>query len=229
MPISRRTMKRPIRPPSSGSTARVGLEPDLRFRVERVAEAVAEDVEREHGQQDHRARHDRQQRRAGISSKPVEIIVPQEEFGAWTPAPRNESADSSSMLLAMLSVKKTMIVDEQVRQELAEHHPQRPGALGDRRLDELFLAQRKHLAAQRSRHVGDVDDADDQRRDPDRGPRDRDRPDLEPADRQRGPERDPEQQDGEGPDDVEDAGDDGIDPAAVVAGDQARARSRAAS
>ena len=106
----------------------------------------------------------------------------------------------------------------QVRQQLAEHHPQRAGALGDRRLDELFLAQRKHLAAQRPRHVGDVDDADDQRRDPDRGPGDRDRPDLEPADRQRGSERDPEQQHGEGPDDVEDAGDHGIDPAAVVAG-----------
>ena len=48
-----------------------------------------------------------------------------------------------------------MIVDGEVGQELAEHHPQRPGALGDRRLDELFLAQRQHLAADRPRHVGD--------------------------------------------------------------------------
>ena len=125
-----------------------------------------------------------------ISSKPVAIIVPQDEFGGCTPAPRKESADSSSMLLAMLRVKKTMIVDQQVGQQLAEHHPQRAGALGDGRLDELFLAQGQHLAAERPRHVGDVDDADDQDRDPDRAAGDRDRPDLQPADRQRGPERD---------------------------------------
>jgi hypothetical protein len=45
------------------------------------------------------------------SSSPIEIIVPQEEFGGRTPAPRNESAASKSMLLAMLRVKKTMIVE----------------------------------------------------------------------------------------------------------------------
>ena len=38
-------------------------------------------------------------------------MLPQEEFGGRTPAPRNDSADSSSMLLAMLRVKKTMIVE----------------------------------------------------------------------------------------------------------------------
>ena len=54
------------------------------------------------------------------------IIVPQEELGACTPTPRKESADSSSMLLATLRVKKTMIVEPEVGQQLAEHHPQRP-------------------------------------------------------------------------------------------------------
>ncbi len=37
--------------------------------------------------------------------------MPQEELGGWTPAPRKERAASSSMLLAMLRAKKTMIVD----------------------------------------------------------------------------------------------------------------------
>ena len=64
-----------------------------------------------------------------------------------------------------------MIVDEQVGQQLAEHDPQRAGALGDRGLDELLLAQRQHLAADRSRHVGHVDEADDQDRDPERAAR----------------------------------------------------------
>ena len=45
------------------------------------------------------------------SATPVEIIVPQEEFGGCTPAPRNESPASKSMLLATLRVKKTMTVE----------------------------------------------------------------------------------------------------------------------
>ena len=35
-------------------------------------------------------------------------------MGGCTPAPRNDSAASSSMLLAMLSVKKTMIVEHRL-------------------------------------------------------------------------------------------------------------------
>ena len=45
------------------------------------------------------------------SSTPTEIIVPQDEFGGCTPAPRNESPASKSMLLAKLSAKKTRIVE----------------------------------------------------------------------------------------------------------------------
>src|ERR1700748_3873105 len=44
--------------------ARARLEADFRFRVERVAQAVAEDVHREHREQDRGARDDRQQRLA---------------------------------------------------------------------------------------------------------------------------------------------------------------------
>ncbi len=167
--------KRPIRRPSSSGSAGagMGLETHPRFRVERVAQAVAEDVEREHRQQDHRPGQDVSSGSLVISSNPVAIIVPQEAFGGCTPTPRNESADSSSMLLAMLRVKKTMIVEAEVGQQLAEHHSQRAGPLRDRRLDELLLAQGEDLAAQRSRHVGHVDDADDQDRDPDRAAGDR--------------------------------------------------------
>ena len=45
------------------------------------------------------------------SSVPIETIVPHEELGGWTPAPRKESAASNSMLLAIVRVKKTMIVE----------------------------------------------------------------------------------------------------------------------
>jgi hypothetical protein len=39
------------------------------------------------------------------------IIEPQDEWGGWTPAPRNERPDSKSIALAKLRVKKTMIDD----------------------------------------------------------------------------------------------------------------------
>ena len=45
-----------------------------------------------------------------IRLKPAAIIDPQEASGGCTPTPRKESAASSSMLLAIARVKKTMIV-----------------------------------------------------------------------------------------------------------------------
>jgi hypothetical protein len=45
------------------------------------------------------------------SSWPTEIIVPQDEFGGCTPAPRKERPASKSMFPAMLRVKKTMMVE----------------------------------------------------------------------------------------------------------------------
>ena len=94
--------------------------------------------------------------------------MPHDDCGGRTPAPRNDSADSSSMLLAMLRVKKTMIVETRFGSNLGEHDPQRSLPLRDGGLDELLLAQREHLAADRSGHVRDVDEADDQDRDPQR-------------------------------------------------------------
>ena len=48
------------------------------------------------------------------SLKPPAIIVPQEVSGGWTPTPRKESADSSSIALATPRVKKTMIVESRL-------------------------------------------------------------------------------------------------------------------
>ena len=47
-----------------------------------------------------------------MRSTPSSIIVPQDGFGACTPAPRNDRADSSRIAFAISSVKKTTIVDE---------------------------------------------------------------------------------------------------------------------
>ena len=46
--------------------------------------------------------------RVTIRVWPSAIIVPHDAVGGCTPAPRNESAVSSKMLLAMMSVKKTI-------------------------------------------------------------------------------------------------------------------------
>ena len=46
-----------------------------------------------------------------IRSTPSSIIVPHDGFGGWTPAPRNDSAASSRIALAIRSVKKTITVE----------------------------------------------------------------------------------------------------------------------
>src|SRR5215204_5932676 len=47
------------------------LQPDLRSRVERVAYAVTEHVQRQHGDHQHQAGHDRQVRRGGDAVDPL--------------------------------------------------------------------------------------------------------------------------------------------------------------
>ena len=66
----------------------------------------------------------------------------------------------------------------------------RARALRPRRLHERPLAQREHGAADRPRHVDDVDHADDQRRQPQRVARDRDEAEVEAAERGGHAERD---------------------------------------
>ena len=136
------------------------------------------------------------------------------------PAPRNERAASSRMLLAMISVPKTRSVDDEVRQDLAEHDPRGTHALGDGRVDELLLAQRQHLTADRAAEVRHVDHADDEDRDPERVALDGDGPDVQPAERERRAQRDREQEHRERPEDVEAVGDRSVGPAPGVTGEQ---------
>ena len=53
-------------------------------------------------------------------------------------------------------------------------------AEADRGQHELALLQRQHLAADRPRHIGHVDDADDEDRQPQAAGADGDRADVEP-------------------------------------------------
>ena len=46
-----------------------------------------------------------------MRSTPSSIIVPHDGLGGWTPAPRNDSADSSSTALAISRVKNTSSVE----------------------------------------------------------------------------------------------------------------------
>src|SRR5207249_132441 len=76
------------------------------------------------------------------------------------------------------------------------------------------------LPAQGSADVGDQDVRDHERRDQKASALDIDPEVMEAVDRQRGAERDREEQDGEGPDQVEEAGDDPVDPTAVIPGEE---------
>ena len=136
-------------------------------------------------------------------STPSPIIVPHDGSGGWTPTPRKPRAASSRIAFATISGKKTISVDARFGQDLREHDPHVPRALRARSLDELLLAQGEHLAADRPRHVGHVDDRDDQDRDQLSIALDRDRPEVDARERERGAERDAEQEHGEGPDHVE--------------------------
>ena len=97
---------------------------------------------------------------------PSAISVPHDGVGGCTPAPRNESAASVTMLFAMISVKKTS--SELAMFGSSSLNMTRSGLApcDDRRLDELLLAQRQDLAAQRTPDVRDQHVRDDERRDP---------------------------------------------------------------
>ena len=91
------------------------------------------------------------------------MIVPQLAFGGCTPIERNDSAASVSMAIAIMIGKKTItVVTTSAGSRSREAATRRSEP--DRRLDELALAQRDHLTADRSRDIGDVDDADDEER-----------------------------------------------------------------
>ena len=118
----------------------------------------------------------------------------------------------------MISVKKTRTELHDVRQQVGEHHAQRRRALRDRRLDELLLAQRQHLPAQRPADVRDQHVGDDEQRNPETAALDVDAEVMKAVDRERRAERDAEQHDRERVEEIEEARDHEVDPAAEVPG-----------
>ena len=156
------------------------------------------------------------------SLRPSAIIVPHDGDGGCTPAPRNDSAASSRIALATMSGKNTSSVDARFGSSSLNMIRRLPEPWARAASTNSFSRSDEDLAADRPREVDDVDDADDERRDPQRAGRwSSMRPDVEAAERERDAERDAEQQHGERPHDVEAAGDDRVDPAAEVAGEQA--------
>jgi hypothetical protein len=82
----------------------------LGARVERIADAVAEHVERQDGDRDRDTGCKRDGRPRIEQALAVEDDRPQLAFGGCTPIDRNERADSVSMSIAIISGKKTITV-----------------------------------------------------------------------------------------------------------------------
>src|SRR6266540_1831054 len=190
------------------STARSSmLDPHLRARIERVAKAVAEDVERQHREDDREPRRECQPRRR---RDPLLTRCDQR-------SPRRVRRLDARAQERKRGLGQDVVGDDQreedeharrnVRKDLREHDARRARALGDRRFDELLLAEREDLAAQRPPDVRDQDVRDDERRNPEAPRLDVEPEVVEAVDRQCGTERDREQDDGEGPDQVEEARD----------------------
>ena len=124
------------------------LHTHLRARVEGVADAVAEDVERQHGQHEHQAGHDRLVRRGDDRLDAVADHRPPGRLRG-----PHAGAEERQRRLEQDRVGDHQREEDddrrrQVGQDLGEHDPDRPDALRPRRLDELLLAQREHLPAQ---------------------------------------------------------------------------------
>ena len=73
-------------------------------RVERVLQAVAEQVEGQHREQQRRPGKTMYHHAVSKISVASAIIAPQLALGGWTPTPRNDSAASKRMFGGMISV-----------------------------------------------------------------------------------------------------------------------------
>ena len=139
--------------------------------------------------------------RAGCRARswPSWMMVPQLASGGCTPMERNDSANSVSMLIASISGTKTISVvitlGRMSRNRMRWLGTPRP----DGREHELAFLQRQHLAADRPRHIGNVDDADDEDGQPQAARGDGDRPDVEAMGDQHDRERDRQQDRSERP------------------------------
>ena len=166
----------------------------LRARVERVAQAVAEDVERDDRQHDRRARDDRQPRR-----RPDALLALGDQR-----APRRVRRLHAGAEERQRRLDQDVVGDDQreedehrrrdVREQLAEHDPERRSAPCEIDASMNSFSRSERICPRSGRPTyGDEDHGDDHRRDPETPGLDVDRPMVEAADRERGAERDPEQ------------------------------------
>ena len=189
-----------------------------RLRVERVLQSVADEVEREHGQHEGRAREDH--------VPPGSLEVGRGVGDHLAPARgRRLDADpeerQGGLEEDVLGQDERRVDDDrghEVGEDLAEDDAPVRRAERARGLDELLLAQRQHLPADDPRHVGERGQRDHE---DDHGQAGLDEPVDAALDRARRCEPDAQQQDREREQDVEPARDERVGPAAVEAGDQA--------
>ena len=134
----------------------------LGARIERLAHAVAEQVERDNGDHDGNAGRDGHHR-AGVEQAfaIVDDRAPAGRSGGCTPMDRNESADFGQHVERHHQRHE----DDEGGHDIGQRYrgagcasAARPGARGEH---ELALREGEHLAAYRARDIGDIDDADD--------------------------------------------------------------------
>ena len=73
--------------------------------------------------------------------RPSETISPQDGVGGWVPRPRNDSAASTRIAIAISSVATTIIWLRDVRQDFAGDDAQLRCAAGFRRQHEFALSE----------------------------------------------------------------------------------------
>src|SRR5216684_3580322 len=189
---------------------------DLHPRVEGVPQPVSEEREGQHHDADAEGR---QQDRPGRSREDHEPFVDHDAPGRC----RRLDADTEERQ-RRLGEHRARDAEghrdddrgEQVREQVADHDPARRRADRARGLDELALLERQDLTPYEPGHADPVDDGD--------GHEDEQQPTLDVSQRgvpQRGHDDEEEEQVRERVDDVGDAHEDLVDPAAVVPGREA--------
>src|SRR5579872_6098437 len=193
---------------------------ELGARVERVAQAVAQDVEGQHRQHDGDAGRDRDpgpgidqilavlddRAPARIRRLDADREERQGRFGQHVDRDheRHENDDRR----------------HHIGQDVAQENPPVGHAQALRRQHEFALLQRQDLAADRPRHIGDVDDGDDPDRQPETPGGDLEGADGKSMADEHDGKRDRQQIDGERPEHVEQARDQHVGDAAEEAGDK---------
>src|SRR6185369_7654419 len=147
--------------PFSVGIERCGGSTSAGLWIERVAQAVAEDVEGEHGDEDRHARPEHEVRHRVVVHGVREHAAPRRGRRADA-----DAEEGQRRLEEDVRRDQQRRVDqdrrEQVWQHLAEDDARRAGAQAAGRVDELTLAQRQCLTAHDAGDVAPVEEADDE-------------------------------------------------------------------